>query len=165
MNYKLQTCLLALLLITTSAFAEIVYLADGDGVSGDTFYVVPEGHVGVVSGVSLTGTTAEIRIGSAHLRTAPATVFTVPAGTGVRAYAGNSAGDAAFCAVETRAIETGSSYLPQNTVVIPTDAAGDVQIILESSTDLVNWTPASPGTYGSSASQRFFRVRAEVIAD
>jgi len=54
-----------------------------------------------------------------------------------------------------------SNYVPADAIVIPTSATGDVQIILESSTDLVNWTAASPGTYGaSSATNRFFRVRA-----
>ena len=45
-------------------------------------------------------------------------------------------------------------------VVIPTDATGPVQILMESSTDLITWTAASPGTYGSSTTKRFFRVRA-----
>jgi hypothetical protein len=54
-----------------------------------------------------------------------------------------------------------NSYVPANVVVIPTSATGTVQIILESSTDLINWTAANPGTYGaSSATNRFFRVRA-----
>ncbi len=52
------------------------------------------------------------------------------------------------------------SSLPSNTVVIPADAAGNVNIILESSTDLVTWTAATPGSYGSSTSKRFFRIRA-----
>ena len=54
-----------------------------------------------------------------------------------------------------------SNYVPADAIVIPTSATGNVQIILESSTDLLNWTAASPGTYGaSSATNRFFRVRA-----
>jgi len=52
------------------------------------------------------------------------------------------------------------TYLPANAVVIPTDATGPVQIILESSADLVNWISAMPGTYGTTYSNRFFRVRA-----
>jgi len=51
-----------------------------------------------------------------------------------------------------------------NAVVIPEDAAGDVEIILESSKDLVNWNPANPGTYNSAREERFFRVRAVVKA-
>jgi hypothetical protein len=50
------------------------------------------------------------------------------------------------------------AYTPANSVVIPTDAKGDVQIILQSSSDLVNWIPSLPGTYGSTYSNRFFRV-------
>jgi len=53
-----------------------------------------------------------------------------------------------------------ASVVPSNAVVIPTNSAGNVQIILESSTDLVNWVNATPGTYGSSTQSRFFRVRA-----
>lgn len=53
-----------------------------------------------------------------------------------------------------------SKVIPVNTVVIPSDASGPVQIILESSEDLVTWTPVNPGTYGSSTERRFFRVRA-----
>lgn len=50
--------------------------------------------------------------------------------------------------------------IPSNTVVIPSDAAGPVEIILESSVDLVNWTRAEPGEYGASTEKRFFRLRA-----
>jgi hypothetical protein len=50
--------------------------------------------------------------------------------------------------------------VPTSAVVIPTDATGPVDVILESSTDLVNWTQANPGTYGASTTKRFFRVRA-----
>ncbi len=54
-----------------------------------------------------------------------------------------------------------SNYVPADAIVIPASATGNVQIILESSPDLANWTAASPGTYGaSSATNRFFRVRA-----
>jgi hypothetical protein len=50
------------------------------------------------------------------------------------------------------------TYTPANSVVIPTDATGPVQIILQSSSDLVNWIPSLPGTYGNTYSNRFFRV-------
>jgi hypothetical protein len=54
-----------------------------------------------------------------------------------------------------------SNYVPADAIVIPASATGNVQVILESSPDLVNWTAASPGTYGASAgTNRFFRVRA-----
>jgi hypothetical protein len=56
-----------------------------------------------------------------------------------------------------------SNYVPADAIVIPASTTGNVQIILESSIDLVNWTAANPGTYSSSsATNRFFRVRAAV---
>jgi hypothetical protein len=56
-----------------------------------------------------------------------------------------------------------SNYVQADAIVIPSSATGNVQIILESSPDLVNWTAANPGIYGSSAgTNRFFRVRAAV---
>jgi hypothetical protein len=73
---------------------------------------------------------------------------------------GSSSSQLVYAAYEiTRRTEVTSS-LPSNSVVIPTDATGDVEIILESSVDLVSWTAATAGTYGSSTEKRFFRVRA-----
>ena len=60
----------------------------------------------------------------------------------------------------TATTPTAQSLIPANAVVIPTDATGPVQIVLESSSDLVNWTSSLPGTYGSTYTNRFFRVRA-----
>ena len=56
---------------------------------------------------------------------------------------------------------TNPNSIPANSVVIPADSSGPVNIILESSADLVNWNPALPGTYGTTSTNRFFRVRAE----
>lgn len=49
--------------------------------------------------------------------------------------------------------------VPVASVVIPEDAAGQFQVILESSTDTITWTQAQPGTYGGSTVKRFFRTR------
>jgi len=65
----------------------------------------------------------------------------------------------AFCAVEITSAE--DTFIPSNAVVVPADAGGPVNIILESSVDLVSWTPTLPGTYGTNTVKRFFRVRAE----
>jgi len=63
----------------------------------------------------------------------------------------------------TPAMNVVSNYIPADAIVIPASVTGNVQIILESSPDLVNWTAASPGIYGASAgTNRFFRVRAAV---
>lgn len=58
--------------------------------------------------------------------------------------------------------DAATSPFSGSAVVIPEDASGPVEIILESSTDLVNWSLANPGTYASSTQRRFFRVRAVV---
>ncbi len=54
----------------------------------------------------------------------------------------------------------GDGFTPSNAVVVPDDGGAPVQIILESSTDLVTWTAALPGSYGTSTQKRFFRLRA-----
>jgi hypothetical protein len=59
-----------------------------------------------------------------------------------------------------RISDIADAVCPSTSVVIPTDATGPVNIILESSADLANWTAALPGTYGANTTNRFFRVRA-----
>jgi hypothetical protein len=78
------------------------------------------------------------------------------------AYGTGDAAPSATFKIETPAVTTViSNYVPADAIVIPASATGNVQIILESSPDLVNWTAANPGTYGASAgTNRFFRVRA-----
>jgi hypothetical protein len=61
----------------------------------------------------------------------------------------------------TNVVTSSSSIItPSTAVVIPADAGGPVTVTLESSTDLVNWNATLPGTYGTSTTNRFFRVRA-----
>ena len=43
--------------------------------------------------------------------------------------------------------------------VIPENAKTNVDVILEQSTDLVNWSAANPGQFAPSAQKRFFRLR------
>jgi len=66
--------------------------------------------------------------------------------------------DPSFMCVEIRTLD--QQFNPSNAVVIPADSAGPVEIVLESSADLLSWTPALPGVYGTSTTNRFFRVRA-----
>jgi hypothetical protein len=56
--------------------------------------------------------------------------------------------------------ESVSLSKPSNAVVVPADATGPVEIVLESSKDLITWTAAEPGFYGATDQKRFFRVRA-----
>jgi hypothetical protein len=52
-----------------------------------------------------------------------------------------------------------SSTTAKYASVIPENAKTNVSVILEQSTDLVNWTAVSPGDFAPSTSKRFFRVR------
>jgi hypothetical protein len=58
-------------------------------------------------------------------------------------------------------VETKSSttMTAKYATVIPENAKTNVSVILEQSTDLVNWTAANPGDFTPSTSKRFFRVR------
>lgn len=67
-----------------------------------------------------------------------------------------------FITYDINPISSSTATGTQNTAtVIPENSSTDVDIILEQSTDLVNWTPADPGTYTPSDKKRFFRVRAQ----
>ena len=54
----------------------------------------------------------------------------------------------------------GNSLVPSSSVVVPANATGDVDVLLEQSTDMITWTQCLPGTYNASTQKRFFRVRA-----
>lgn len=101
------------------------------------------------NGATLTSTTLAVFTQSA--RYAGPVTFTQSIGGGT----------SAFYAIPYRITDTtAASVTPSNSVVIPANAAGPVQIILESSTDLITWTAATPGNYSASTTKRFFRVRA-----
>lgn len=42
---------------------------------------------------------------------------------------------------------------------VPQEAGSNFDVILEQSSDLVNWTPANPGAYAGTETKRFFRTR------
>ncbi len=63
-----------------------------------------------------------------------------------------------FTASITRATETQTVTAP-GVAIIPEDVNGTYNVVLESSTDLISWALANPGSYGGSESRRFFRVR------
>ena len=48
---------------------------------------------------------------------------------------------------------------PSNAVPIPQEGGSNFNVILEQSSDLLNWTPANPGTYTGTEVKRFFRTR------
>ena len=65
-----------------------------------------------------------------------------------------------FFTVKIETPNTNTVQTALGTVVIPADAGGPVTVILESSTDMITWTAATPGSYGTSTTKRFFRLRA-----
>jgi hypothetical protein len=42
---------------------------------------------------------------------------------------------------------------------VPQEAGSNFDVVLEQSSDLVNWTPANPGAYSGTETKRFFRTR------
>ena len=65
-----------------------------------------------------------------------------------------------LCTIELS--NPGETFVPSNAGVIPADSGGPVNIILESSSNLINWYPSLPGTYGANYTNRFFRVKAQL---
>jgi hypothetical protein len=60
--------------------------------------------------------------------------------------------------VKIKTTETTSTTAKYATV-IPENAQTDVNVVLEQSTDLVNWSATNPGEFTPSAQKRFFRLR------
>lgn len=118
-------------------------------------YVTVGGEVFVWGAEALVSATSTIGFGTVGT-VAPPTI----AGPAVIELRDNNSGyNHAYVLVEIT--NTDESFVPSNAVVVPADAGGPVNIILESSADLTTWTPATPGTYGTSTQKRFFRVRAQ----
>ncbi len=51
-----------------------------------------------------------------------------------------------------------SGFNPMGVAVIPTESTGQFSVKMETSTDLINWSQAIAGNYGSGSPNRFFRV-------
>ena len=169
---KTKLLILALALIGSLSASEIVTIAYGDnaGTGAQGSYTVPTGCFATVTSVAIVGDRSELRIYDSinnHLVSIPADSLdgsiVLTAGYKLEAIAYRSDADSlAFAQLTVSDIGQDSAHLPTNTAVIPTDASGPVNVILESSTDLINWTPALPGTYGANTASRFFRVRMEI---
>ncbi len=56
-------------------------------------------------------------------------------------------------------IEVNRAGTASNAAAIPQEAGTVWQVILEASSDLVNWSPVNPGDYPASSPQRYFRTR------
>ena len=146
--------LLALGLTSSSLFAETVTLVAANGASGTITLAANEVATSVFFS---TGAVVSVNTGGTFFQFGPADkpVFAGPASLFLQ-----GASNAKYIA--TFQIQRATDqFVPSNAVVIPADGLGPVTIILESSTDLLNWTPALPGTYGTTTTNRFFRVRAQ----
>lgn len=148
-----------------AAIADTVMLAVGQGLPATQSYQVSSNTVAQIIPtvymrnnyssavyVSLPQATNPLSIGASLMIVGPATV-TLTDTNGVNTLL-------SLCTIQTSPA-SGLSFTPSSSVVIPNDNGGPVTIILESSTDLINWTAANPGTYGTTSSNRFFRVRAQ----
>ena len=60
----------------------------------------------------------------------------------------------------TRAHEQKGSNVSGHALVLPEGEGGKQKLVLESSTDLVNWTEDKLGSKDSSDKKRFYRLRA-----
>ncbi len=58
-------------------------------------------------------------------------------------------------------IKTADDSSKSNAAVVPDDNSGNHEVILEASTDLKTWEPVQPGTYPTTTTRRFFRVRVQ----
>jgi len=71
----------------------------------------------------------------------------------------NSYGGNIICILKITDNIPETNSITKYATVIPENAKTNVSVILEQSTDLVNWTAANPGDFTPSSSKRFFRVR------
>ena len=62
--------------------------------------------------------------------------------------------------INTASTSGSNQIIPSASVVVPSNAVGDVDVLLEQSNDMITWTQCLPGTYNASTQKRFFRVRA-----
>jgi hypothetical protein len=58
---------------------------------------------------------------------------------------------------------TPESFPPNQTLILP-PGTNQVQITLQSSTDLKNWITATNGIYGSPTTAQFFRIQMTVLS-
>ena len=71
-----------------------------------------------------------------------------------------SRGTGAIASFEITPNETATSKAAGPALVLPEGGDGKQKLVLESSTDLINWTEDSLGSKDSSAKKRFYRLRA-----
>ena len=99
--------------------------------------------------------------------TAPLIIHSVFSNTGVSSQPFQLAGPAVIRMVpydsstgtSTATFEVTRVGIASPPAEVPQEAGSNFDVILEQSSDLVNWTPANPGTYSGTETKRFFRTR------
>lgn len=134
--------------ISTGQVAKVVYVTDYSG-SGASLNIT----VGNNSFIYPSSSTNFLR------NTVLPIIVAGPASFSLKSLYNNQWG-VGLCTIEVSS--PSQSFTPSTAVVIPTDSGGPVNIILESSPDLINWYPSLPGIYGANYTNRFFRVRAQL---
>ncbi len=168
MKTLILSTLLALMAIDTRA-ADIITL------TGNATYTLGSNDVAEILSVAAFGNGPQgfVFNGSLNVTTASTSggivsllpiVLTGPSNTIAATTSSTSPGSQVTFRLRTKAEYLSSLAVPSvavsSSVVIPEDAAGPVTMVMESSTDMVTWTAANPGTYGTSTPRRFFRIRA-----
>ena len=161
----LVTVLLFVVVLAAAQTVEFISLVNTNSSLSVTYPLQTDQSVslvGIYGNPTVFGYTAGgTRITLANPSTGPFQIFSGL--TNLSLQAGNTTLYANFQITTPASATVISNYIPADAIVIPASASGNVQIILESSPDLVNWSGASPGTYGVSAgTNRFFRVRAVI---
>mgnify|MGYP001284157781 CR=1 FL=1 len=122
-------------------------------VSSDLTVIKNDIHISILkSGGTQDNIGADISIGSAF------PIVTGPAEIKLRGSSNNSTGGIA--SFEITPNETATSKAAGPALVLPEGEDGKQKLVLESSTDLVNWTEDSLGSKDSSDKKRFYRLRA-----
>lgn len=166
--------LILIALLTTFASAETITMVannrpqtSGQPALSTKTITLEEGDIATALYVS-SSATIDITIGNTLIRaTATADQRNLPVVVGpARIRVSNfntfNASLATFKVKRKDAPETASSQV----VVIPNDGSGDHEVHIESSADLVTWTPTQAGRFNSTNASRFFRVRvAKVSSD
>ena len=116
-----------------------------------TFHTASAANQGPSLSITAAGVTTQV-LGELRLNSANSYVVAGPATITLTSSGGNTA----FCTVQ---IDSASSP-PDRTLIISADSRG-VNIIMESSSDLINWTTALPGVRTNTTGNLFFRIRAE----
>ena len=83
-----------------------------------------------------------------------------PATIGVSQTTWRAPNQTVFITYKKYSLAESGTNVSSTSVVIPSSAAGDVDVKMEQSADNVTWTECLPGTYNSSTVKRFFRLRA-----